>query len=118
MVKNKMTVPHLTLLPTIKSNDGNVVIYHEPHIIKYLNEEVPSNLMSMTEDEKEKFFEFLFKYKELFKKIFSVDIMNRFLGPAIYIDESVEKIKNGISDEELANNPMLTQYMEWLNKKT
>lgn len=117
-----MIKPQLTLLPTIKAHDGNNIIYDESHIYDYLNRDgdsnVMTNILSLPQEEKEEYFEFLYRYQHLIKKIFTEDVVNRFMGPAIYIDEAIEKIKNNTDTEDLANNPMLIEYMEWLNKKT
>ena len=110
--RNKMNKSQLTYLPTIKSSDGNTITFEEGIVRDFFNDEINSNILSLSQEDKELWFDAQKKYGDLFHKIIDFDTTKRVMGPIISLQTAVE---NDL--EETKDNQLLNEYKDWLSKQ-
>jgi hypothetical protein len=108
-----MPNPNLTFQPTIKTSDGNTVLYNIEHLRKFFMEEVYENILSLPQEEKEIWFQVQKDYGDILNKICGPEVINNIMGPGFSLEKSM--VENA---EETAEDQLLNEYKEWASRNT
>lgn len=101
-----------TNLPTIKAFDGNIIIFEEYIVRNFFNDEIKSNVLSLSKEDKELWFDAQKKYGDIFHKVIDSNIAEKIMGPIVSLQTAIENDLEETKDDQLLN-----EYKEWLNKQ-
>lgn len=106
--------PVATLLDTIKTSDGQTIIYRPTEHIYDLVEHFHNKLLTLTEEEKDSYFTMLHNHGELINKVFgdmdddiNSALRNSNRAPGLLFDEN-----NSFENDEWYNS-----YLSWKQKQ-
>lgn len=90
-----------TLLETIKTSDGNTIIFDPKHLIKFFEKTFEDNFASLTTEEKQEAFQVEYEYEDLLIKLWKEHIQESSRNP---IDEYEYLLlapkEDGVTEEE------------------
>lgn len=106
--------PTPTLLDTIKSSDGNNIIYRPAEHIYGLIEELHNNLLSLTDEEKDLYFTMIHNHGDVIKKVFgemddevNSTLKNSNRAPGFLYDENMN----------LEGDEWFNSYLSWKQRQ-